>query len=289
MSALKNVKGKTILSYFISKVTLPFFLLLLQKNPGVEARFFLELSFKGTAFYGWQIQPQSPTVQQAVADALSTVLKKNTKVTGAGRTDAGVHAKGFFAHFDAEESMVMKNKKFIFQLNGILGHDIAVHRLHRVKANAHARYSAISRSYQYFITQEKDPFFQDYQYFHSRSLDLDAMNTAAQVLFQYNDFTSFSKLHSHTETNLCHIMEAEWKQLPGKIIFTIKADRFLRNMVRAIVGTLIQVGSGKLNPDDMHRIINQRDRSLAGPSAPAHGLMLVKIEYPDELMVSSIP
>jgi tRNA pseudouridine38-40 synthase len=255
----------------------------------MDSRFFLDLSFRGTAFYGWQIQPKKPTVQQTVSDALSTVLMQKITLTGAGRTDTGVHAKHFFAHFDADEQTVLKDQKLLYRLNGILDGDIVVHAIYRAIPEAHARFSALSRTYQYTIARRKDPFNRDFVYHYSGPLNVEEMNAAARILLEYEDFTSFSKLHSQTATNICKVMDARWDAHGDQLVFTIRADRFLHNMVRAIVGTLILVGSGKLSATDVHPILKGRNRSLAGPSAPACGLTLIHIEYPDGLMVAPVP
>ncbi len=251
----------------------------------LKNRYFIELAFKGTHYFGWQIQPDVPTIQQVLIKALATVLRIQVDVTGAGRTDTGVHATRFYAHFDAPGKKVEGNRNLVFQLNGVLGNDIAIYGIRKVLPDAHARFSALSRTYTYTISRLKDPFRPELEYFYSGVLDMNKMNRAAGILTEYDDFTSFSKLHSHTETNLCKIMEAGWYFQGEKLVFTIRADRFLRNMVRAIVGTLIQVGTGKIEPEDLRRIIEAKDRFAAGPSAPARGLSLTDIEYPENIFV----
>ena len=248
-------------------------------------RYFIQLSYQGTQYHGWQIQPDLPTIQNILNKALSTILRENIEVTGAGRTDTGVHAKCFYAHFNSLSKLLKKENNLVFQLNGILPSDIAVQKIVQVKTEAHARFNAISRTYEYHISQGKDPFSRDFEYYFSGKLNFETMNQAARILFDYDDFTSFSKLHTQTESNICKVTEAVWKKKGDKLIFTIKADRFLRNMVRAIVGTLLQVGTGKIKPEDIRNIINSKKRSAAGPSAPAHGLILTNIEYPENIFM----
>jgi len=247
-------------------------------------RYFIYLEFDGSAYSGWQIQPHSPSVQQTLEEALALFLRQNVSVTGAGRTDAGVHASEMVAHFDLDEPQDcgwMRGK-----LNGILPQDIAVHRIVPVKADAHARFDATARTYKYYVTLNKSAFNRNYSWFLPNEPDFEMMNRAAEILMKTVDFTSFSKLHTDTRTNDCHVTEAGWEMLPdGRWVFTITADRFLRNMVRAIVGTLMEVGRGRLTIDGFQRIIDSKDRCSAGDSAPALGLFLYKIVYPDNLFV----
>lgn len=247
-------------------------------------RYFIYLEFDGSAYSGWQIQPHSPSVQQTLEEALALFLRQNVSVTGAGRTDAGVHASEMVAHFDLDEPQDcgwMRGK-----LNGILPQDIAVHRIVPVKAYAHARFDATARTYKYYVTLNKSAFSRNYSWFLPNEPDFEMMNRAAEILMKTVDFTSFSKLHTDTRTNDCHVTEAGWEMLPdGRWVFTITADRFLRNMVRAIVGTLMEVGRGRLTIDGFQRIIDSKDRCSAGDSAPAQGLFLYKIVYPDNLFV----
>lgn len=247
-------------------------------------RFFIQLSFKGTNFHGWQIQPNATTVQQTIADALSTILNDKIDITGAGRTDTGVHASCFYAHFDSKTELSGKVGKLAFQLNGILPDDISIQRIFKVDPETHARFSAISRTYQYHISRVKDPFTKDFEHVYFGQLWLKPMEEAAKILLDYKDFTSFSRLHTQTENNICNIFEAFWQEKDDKLVFTIKANRFLRNMVRAIAGTLLQIGSNKIAPHEVHTIIKKADRSAAGPSAPAQGLILTNIEYPENLI-----
>jgi len=250
-------------------------------------RYFIYISFKGSNYHGWQIQPNAVTVQQVVENALCTILGKKTALTGAGRTDSGVHARIFCAHFDSESPHLSENISLIYRLNSYLPKDISVLYLSEVYPDAHARFSALSRTYKYYITRTKDPFSEDFTWFLQNDVNLDMMNRACVVLMKYKDFTSFCRLHSDAETNECTIFQAFWEQHAGKMIFTIKADRFLRNMVRAIVGTMIQVGKGKTDINEFEKIILAKERSKAGMSAPAQGLFLEEIEYPPEIFIDN--
>ncbi|MBN2214237.1 MAG: tRNA pseudouridine(38-40) synthase TruA [Bacteroidales bacterium] len=248
-------------------------------------RYFLQLCFKGTNYHGWQVQPNATSVQKKVNDALTTILKKETEVTGAGRTDTGVHASFFIAHFDSETSFneLHSKLKFLNSLNAILPNDIAITDVCEVSPEAHARYSAVKRTYEYTIVFEKNPFLSDMSWYISRKPDIQQMNRCGELLLQYHDFTSFSRLHSDSKTNLCRIYEAYWTDSQAKMVFSITADRFLRNMVRAIVGTMIDVGKGKINHEDFKSIIEQKNRNAAGASAPAKGLVLTNLEYPVDI------
>lgn len=248
-------------------------------------RYFINLSYDGKNYHGWQIQPGAITVQEVLNKALSTLLREDIEVVGAGRTDAGVNASMMIAHFDTEVEFSAddKDKKSLFQLkyrlNKLLPPDIAIHDIYPVADDMHARFSATARTYHYYITTEKSPF-EPYAYRFPQPLDFDKMNEACKALFDYIDFTSFSKLHTDVKTNNCKIMEAHWEQVsPIKWQFTIKADRFLRNMVRAIVGTLIDVGRGAITIDDFRKIIEKKDRCSAGTSVPGNALFLCKVEY----------
>ena len=241
-------------------------------------RFFITLSFDGTNYHGWQIQPNSDSVQQRLQEALSTLLRQPVEVVGAGRTDTGVHARMMVAHFDWEE--LIDGKQLAYKLNKFLPQDIAVQEVRLVDEEKHARFSATSRTYHYFIHMRKDPFQQAYSWQVPFKLDFEKMNEAAKVLLEYKDFTSFSKVNTDTKTNLCDVKEAFWEEIaPDRWRFTITANRFLRNMVRAIVGTLVEVGRGRLSPEDVRRIIEAKDRCSAGESVPAKGLFLVDIKY----------
>lgn len=248
-------------------------------------RYFIYLSFRGTAYNGWQLQPEKLTVQGALAKALSTVLSAQTGVTGAGRTDTGVHASFFCAHFDGVRDDLHDDGQFLYNLNSLLPDDIAVRKIMKVTSEANARFDALSRTYCYTITRVKDPFVTDTAWLLYWPLDLEKMNEASLILTRHSDFTSFSRLHGGNKTNICRVTHAHWDEEPGRLLFTITADRFLRNMVRAIVGTLISAGRGKLSVADFEAILNGKDRGLAGQSAPAHGLSLTAIEYPENLFI----
>jgi len=248
-------------------------------------RYFIYLSFRGTAYNGWQIQPGKHTVQGVLTKAISTVLSAQITVTGAGRTDTGVHASFFCAHFDAVRNDLDNDGQLLYNLNGILPDDIAVSRIIKVKPDANARFDAISRTYQYTVTRKKDPFCSDTAWMLYWQLDVGKMNEAAAILLKHNDFTSFSRLHGGNKTNICRVTHARWHDEGDRLIFTITADRFLRNMVRAVVGTLIPAGRGKLALNDFEAILRGKNRGLAGQSAPAHGLSLTAIDYPDEVFI----
>lgn len=247
-------------------------------------RYFIYLAYDGTNYHGWQIQPNGSSVQECLMKALSTFLRREVEVIGAGRTDAGVHASLMVAHFDNEEeldTLIVTDK-----LNRLLPPDISVFKVCRVKNDAHARFNATARTYKYYVTTTKYPFNRQYRCRVYGTLDFELMNRAAATLFDYLDFTSFSKLHTDVKTNLCRIMHAEWTQEDDSTwVFTIRADRFLRNMVRAIVGTLLEVGRGKLTVEGFRQIIEQQDRCKAGTSAPGNALFLVDVEYPQDLFL----
>lgn len=251
-------------------------------------RYFAELAYKGTNYKGWQRQNNGLTVQGAVEDALSLLLRADTGVTGAGRTDTGVHASYYVAHFDAPAPFE-DAADFIYHLNSVLPHDIAVYSLTPVAEGAHARFDALEREYKYYITRRKDPFGRDTAWFYSPPLDLDEMNRAAEFLLAAHDFTTFSKLHSNNKTNICKVSRAVWMQCGDGFVFTIRADRFLRNMVRSIVGTLIDVGRGKMTADGFAAALASRDRSRASGSAPAQGLFLNDISYADNIFRRTMP
>ncbi len=245
-------------------------------------RYFTQLSFNGTSYHGWQVQPNALTVQESLEKAFSAILGEKVTVTGAGRTDTGVHATFFILHFDSEKHD-LDTGRLVYRLNRFLPPAIAIQRIWKVPEKAHARFSAISRTYQFFIARQKDPFATETSLLYTGHLEVEKMNEAAALLFDYTDFTSFSRLHTDVKTNYCQIHKAFWSEVPGKLVFTIKANRFLRNMVRAIVGTLVVVGRGKMTIDEFREVIERKDRSAAGPSAPARGLFLTGIEYPDSL------
>lgn len=242
-------------------------------------RYFITLSYDGSAYHGWQIQPSSKSVQGTLQDALSLLLREDISVIGAGRTDTGVHARKMIAHFDIDTNIDVD--QLTYRLNGVLPHDIAILRIQPVADDAHARFSATSRTYHYYVHIGKSPFLREYSWRLIHEPDFAAMNHAAERLFEYEDFTSFSKVNTDTKTNICHIERAAWVQLsPTEWRFEIKADRFLRNMVRAIVGTLMEVGRGTLSEQQFCEIIEKKDRCAAGDSVPARGLFLVDVTYP---------
>ena len=246
-------------------------------------RYFITLSYDGTAYHGWQVQPHSNSVQEELQKALSTLLRENIEIVGAGRTDTGVHARKMIAHFDFGP---LDGKQLVYKLNKILPRDIAVQLVDEVAEDMHARFSAKSRTYHYFLHLSKNPFLRAYSWQMYGDLDFEKMNEAAKILFEYIDFTSFSKLHTDVKTNNCRIMHAEWTQLSEhEWVFTIQADRFLRNMVRAVVGTLVEVGRGKLTLDGFRQVIEKKDRCSAGNSVPGHALFLVDVGYPEELFL----
>jgi tRNA pseudouridine38-40 synthase len=247
-------------------------------------RYFIYLGYNGGNYCGWQSQPNGVAVQQRIEEALSTLLRETTAVTGAGRTDAGVHARMMVAHFDTAEA-VNDPDSLAGKLNRLLPQDIAVDRIVPVRAGAHARFDALSRTYQYYITLRKDPFNHEFACRLHGTIDFGAMNEACRTLLDYTDFTSFSKLHTDVRTNNCRISRAYWECEGGMWVFTITADRFLRNMVRAIVGTLLEAGRGKLSLDGFRRIIEAKDRSQAGTSAPGNALFLTEVNYPEELFL----
>ncbi|MCD8292772.1 MAG: tRNA pseudouridine(38-40) synthase TruA [Prevotellaceae bacterium] len=248
-------------------------------------RYFLYIAYDGAAYHGWQIQPNGITVQERLMQALETSLRRATEVTGAGRTDTGVNASLMVAHFDAEAPV--DTAALTEKLNSLLPADIAVKRIRAVIPTAHARFDATSRTYRYYLSTAKSPFRRAYSYRVFKTPDFELMNEAASLLAAYTDFTSFSKLHTDTKTNNCRVTQARWTQVDQITwVFTITADRFLRDMVRAIVGTLLEVGRGKLTLDGFRRVVEGRDRSLAGTSVPAHALFLCDISYPDTLFAA---
>ena len=245
-------------------------------------RFFIELSYKGTNYHGWQVQPNANTVQAEINKALSLILNTKIEVSGAGRTDAGVHAKQMFAHFDYDKEFDFHTT--IIKLNSFLANDIAILSFFKVKDEASSRFDALSRIYHYNIVQKKSPF-KTTAYFVHKPLDVSQMNLACQHLLGRQDFTSFSKANTQTFTNNCNVMLASWQWHDGELVFTIKADRFLRNMVRAVVGTLLEVGIGKIKEEKVKEIIAQNDRCMAGTSVPANALFLSEIEYPKDIFI----
>ena len=246
-------------------------------------RYFIELSYNGKDYHGWQNQPNAISVQQLVEEALSTLLKRKVAIVGAGRTDAGVHASQLFAHFDEDKEI--ETAEFIYKLNAILPKTIVINDVFKVKPDMHARFDAISRSYLYRITLKKDVFSYEYTHYIKPKLDIEAMQEATKILFEYTDFECFSKTKTNVKTFNCKVTEAQWTLIGNELQFTITADRFLRNMVRAIVGTLLNVGTRKLKPEEMHRIIKSKNRGEAGTSVPGFALYLTNVAYPKDIKI----
>lgn len=247
-------------------------------------RYFIHLAYNGANYCGWQTQPGLPTVQLTLEQALSTLLRSHIAIVGCGRTDTGVHASDFYAHFDylpdTDQHPPIDPQQLTFKLNSFLPPDIAIFDIFPVKSNAHARFDATARTYQYHVSDRRLPFSQGLYsriYFQP---DIDLMNRAAQILMEYDDFTSFAKLHTQVKTNICHLTQAHWDTLDGQWVFTIRSNRFLRNMVRSVTGTLLDVGRGKLSLDGLRQIIERKDRCAAGVSMPPQGLFLTRVEYP---------
>ena len=241
-------------------------------------RYFIKLAYNGSLYHGWQIQPNAASVQETLNKALSVLLHSNISLMGAGRTDTGVHAREMYAHFDFET--VFDIPKLIHKLNSYLPKDIVIYTIFQVNEEAHCRFDATKRTYEYHIHLFKDAFLHEQSWYVNQSRDIDLMNEAAQLLLNYTDFQCFSKVNTDVNTFDCSIYEAYWKKEDNKLIFTISANRFLRNMVRAIVGTLVNIGLHKINVADFIRIIESKNREKAGFSVPAHGLYLTKIVYP---------
>jgi tRNA pseudouridine38-40 synthase len=265
-----------------------------------QQRYFIELAYDGTKYHGWQVQPNAVTVQELLDKALSTLLRQPVETTGCGRTDTGVHAKEFFVHLDikapqppeGEAGLRDENTGSPFRglggsvrgLNALLPYDIGVKNIIPVHQEAHARFDATLRSYEYHIHFEKNPFLHGYSCLLRDKPNLDMMNQAAAIVMEYTDFSCFSKSNTQVKTNNCKIVNAVWQQTANGIVFKISADRFLRNMVRAIVGTLLKVGKGELQPKEMRNIIESKNRSNAGMSVPACGLYLTEVKYPYPLI-----
>lgn len=241
-------------------------------------RYFIELQYDGAAYFGWQRQIETATVQGTIEQRLSMLLGSPHEIVGAGRTDTGVNASFYVAHFDTERAV--DEAQLAYKLNKVLPPDIAIIRIYRVEPTKHARFDARSREYTYFLTPRKSPFRRFSAWHFTAGIDVDMMNRAAAKLLEYDDFTSFAKLNSNNKTNICHISLAEWRvEADSTLRFTIRADRFLRNMVRAIVGTLVDVGRGKLTVEEFEDIIRSRDLSRSSAGAPACGLFLSNVEY----------
>lgn len=240
-------------------------------------RYFLELSYNGKNFHGWQIQENAHSVQAEINNALKTLLGKPVETTGCGRTDTGVHALKFFLHFDSDK--INEEVDFVYHLNCLLPFGIAIQRIIPVDDNAHARFDATARTYRYFIHRKKNPFLSDVSCFFAYPVDMQKMNEAAAILKTHTDFSCFSKSRTQVKTNVCRIIDAGWSEKDEQLVFEITADRFLRNMVRAIVGTLLEVGEGHLSLADFTGVIENKKRSGAGVSVPGHGLFLTNVTY----------
>ena len=237
------------------------------------------MAYNGTPFSGWQVQPGQSTVQGVLENALTLLLREPVAVTGCGRTDTGVHARQFFAHFDTQ--LAFDPDRLADKLNSFLPKEIAIYRIFPVKDDLHARFSAVARTYRYYVAPHKECFRFPYTCREFHPLDVAKMNEAAAILLRTVDFTSFSKLHTQVNNNNCKVTEAKWREEDGLLVFTITADRFLRNMVRAVVGTLLKVGRGKLSVEEFEQIVERKDRCAAGDSAPAHALFLERVVYPE--------
>lgn len=248
-------------------------------------RYFIELSYNGEKYHGWQNQPNDISVQEVIEKALSILLRSKIAIVGAGRTDAGVHAKQMYAHFDTD--IQFNQSELALKMNSFLPKDVAIQEIHSVKEDAHARFDATGRTYEYWIVSEKNPFHNQSAHTVYKKLDIELMNLAAKELFNYDDFKCFSKTHTDVKTYICKLEKAFWEQKDELLIFTIRADRFLRNMVRAIVGTLLDVGLGKLSIADFKQIIESRDRNKAGTSVPGKALYLTAVTYPAETFTTN--
>ena len=246
-------------------------------------RYFLEIAYDGGRFHGWQVQPNAISVQEVLEDCLSKILREPISTTGSGRTDTGVHASQQFVHFDTNKEL--DTEQIIFRLNRILPDDIAAITLQLVSSEAHARFDAFARTYHYHITLKKNPFKRHHAYYLNREVNVDNMNKAAAILLKYEDFTTFSKVKGDTKHYRCNMYEAAWTLQGEELMFTIRANRFLRGMVRLIVGALVDVGRGKITVETFENIIISQDRSKASGAAPAEGLYLAKVEYPEKIFL----
>jgi len=254
--------------------------LLIKKR--ISLRYFIELSYNGKNYHGWQIQPNAISVQEVLEQALSTITQQEIGIVGAGRTDAGVHATQIFAHFDIDE--VLEEQLFVYKLNAVLPKSIVVENVFRVMDDSHARFHAVKRSYEYRVITKKDPFLHEYTHLVKLPLDVDKMNEAAKILLEYTNFKCFSKVKTEVHTFNCDVSHAEWSYVGNQLIFSVSANRFLRNMVRAIVGTLLNVGLGKIEVASIHDIVKSENRGEAGVSVPAQGLYLTQVEYPENIV-----
>lgn len=246
-------------------------------------RYFFTIAYKGTQYHGWQKQPNAIGVQQKIEEAFSTILNQKSEIVGSGRTDSGVHATAQVFHFDYSNEL--EPEQLVFKANKMLPKDVALKHVNLVKEESHARFDAESRAYQYHIVTEKNPFSIDQAYFFTQELSIEKMNSAAEKLLDYQDFESFSKVKTDVFTFNCDIFEAFWKQEQDSLVFHIKANRFLRGMVRAIVGTLLDVGQNKITIEDFENIIKAKDRKSAGRAVPAHGLYLTEVQYPKDIYI----
>lgn len=245
-------------------------------------RIFLHIAFHGGNYHGWQRQPNGISVQEVMEESLGLLLRSPISVTGCGRTDTGVHARNFYLHLDVEKPLsLVETEQLAYRLNRMLPADIAVYRAFPVRPELHARFSAISRTYIYYISRTKNPFFQDTAWEFTGELDIVAMNDAAELLVTTTDFSCFSKAHTQVKTNVCKVSEAFWEEKDGLLVFRISADRFLRNMVRAIVGTLMEVGKGRMRKEGLRQLLAEGNRSAAGESVAAKGLFLEDVRYPE--------
>lgn len=264
-------------------------------------RFFISISYNGKEFCGWQRQTNAPSVQQQLEHAFSVYLRETIEITGAGRTDTGVHAINYIAHFNSLNThlIIEEHNLTVYKINAILPPSIVLNKIFPVNEQAHARFHAKSRTYQYYVHSGKDPFSANFSYFYPYELNLTAMNRAAQLIVGQKDFTSMAKLHSQTKTNICTVTDAVWEHgsplpthLSNSLVFTITANRFLRNMVRAVVGTLLEVGRGRKEPEWVIDVLEKKERSAAGNSVPPHALFLTDIQYPSnitELTITNLP
>jgi tRNA pseudouridine38-40 synthase len=266
----------------ISKVSIfPDIIRFAYSNPWIMARYFVRLAYNGTPYHGWQIQHNARSVQQVLNEAFSLIMRDKIRLTGCGRTDTGVHAMEYYAHYESDKEYSSHElEKLIFKINSYIDFEIAILDIFRVPEKLHARFSAARRTYEYHIARRKDPFGKGFSYYLFGKLDVEMMNAGAEYLLSVKDFTSFSKVDSDTKTNLCDLVYASWEERGDVLIFTITANRFLRNMVRAIVGTLLDLGTGKITLKELKEITESKNRSNAGESVPPWGLFLTKIEYP---------
>ncbi len=258
------------------------YLRIFAPSEKMYTRYFIRLSYNGSNYHGWQYQPNAMSVQEMLQDKVSVLLREKTDIMGAGRTDTGVHATEYYAHFDALRDDLHTDADFLFKLNCMLPDDIAIHGVYAMPENAHARFAAVARTYHYHLVRKKDAFAVGRAWeVRWRNLDAEKMNEAAAILLNYKNFASFERTGSDNKTSICDVTESYWEINGDKMKYVITANRFLRNMVRAVVGTLVDVGRGKLQPADLHTIIETQQRSEAGSSAPAHGLYLARIKYPE--------